>query len=46
LIRAIDQMWLTASNGRFGLSVQLRWQEALADILTVMKRLSMPFAIA
>lgn len=32
LIRAIDQMWLTASNGRFGLSVQLRlWQEALAD---------------
>ncbi|HEY9641901.1 MAG TPA: GUN4 domain-containing protein [Coleofasciculaceae cyanobacterium] len=32
LIRAIDQMWLRASNGRFGLSVQLRlWQEALAD---------------
>jgi hypothetical protein len=32
LIRAIDQMWLTASNGRFGLSVQLRfWQEALAN---------------
>ncbi|MGL4622400.1 MAG: GUN4 domain-containing protein [Chroococcidiopsis sp.] len=32
LIRAIDQMWLTASNGRFGLSVQLRlWQEAVAD---------------
>jgi len=32
LIRAIDQMWLTASNGRFGLSVQLRlWQEALAE---------------
>jgi hypothetical protein len=32
LIRAIDQVWLTASNGRFGLSVQLRlWQEALAD---------------
>lgn len=32
LIRAIDEMWLTASNGRFGLSVQLRlWQEALAD---------------
>lgn len=32
LIRAIDQMWLTTSNGRFGLSVQLRlWQEALAD---------------
>jgi len=32
LIRAIDQMWLTASNGRFGLSVQLRlWQQALAD---------------
>lgn len=32
LIQAIDQMWLTASNGRFGLSVQLRlWQEALAN---------------
>jgi len=32
LIRVIDQMWLTASNGRFGLSVQLRlWQQALAD---------------
>lgn len=32
LIHTIDQMWLTASNGRFGLSVQLRfWQEALAD---------------
>ncbi len=32
LIRAIDQMWLTASNGRFGLSVQLRlWQQALAE---------------
>ncbi|HEY9658580.1 MAG TPA: GUN4 domain-containing protein, partial [Allocoleopsis sp.] len=32
LIRAIDQMWLTASNGRFGLSVQLRlWQEAQAN---------------
>ncbi len=32
LIQAIDQMWLTASDGRFGLSVQLRlWQEALAD---------------
>ncbi|QYO67523.1 GUN4 domain-containing protein [Leptolyngbya sp. 7M] len=31
LIRAVDQMWLTASNRRFGLSVQLRfWQEALA----------------
>lgn len=31
LIRAMDQMWLRASNGRFGLSVQLRfWQEALA----------------
>jgi len=31
LMRAIDQMWLTASNGRFGLSVQLRlWQEARA----------------
>jgi hypothetical protein len=31
LIRAIDRMWLTASNGRFGFSVQLRlWQEALA----------------
>ncbi|MGJ3246924.1 MAG: GUN4 domain-containing protein [Elainellaceae cyanobacterium] len=31
LIRAIDQMWLTASNGWFGLSVQSRlWQEALA----------------
>ena len=30
LIKTIDQMWLTASNGRFGLSVQLRlWQEAL-----------------
>jgi hypothetical protein len=32
LIRTIDQMWLTASNGRFGLSVQLRlWQQALAE---------------
>lgn len=32
LIRAIDQMWLTASNGRFGLSVQLRlWQQALSE---------------
>ncbi len=32
LIRAIDQMWLTASSGRFGLSVQLRlWQQALAN---------------
>ncbi|NCJ05636.1 hypothetical protein GS597_03750 [Synechococcales cyanobacterium C] len=32
LIRAIDQVWLTASKGRFGLSVQLRlWQEALAE---------------
>jgi hypothetical protein len=32
LIYDIDQMWLTASSGRFGLSVQLRlWQEALAD---------------
>ncbi|MGB5973544.1 MAG: GUN4 domain-containing protein, partial [Nodosilinea sp.] len=32
LMNAIDQMWLTASNGRFGLSVQLRlWREALAD---------------
>jgi hypothetical protein len=31
LIKAIDQMWLTASDGRFGLSVQRRlWQEALA----------------
>ena len=31
LIRAIDQAWLVASNGRFGLSVQLRlWQEAQA----------------
>ncbi len=31
LIRAIDQIWLAASNGRFGLSVQLRlWQEARA----------------
>ncbi|MBW4517925.1 MAG: GUN4 domain-containing protein [Timaviella obliquedivisa GSE-PSE-MK23-08B] len=31
LIRAIDQMWLTASSGQFGLSVQLRlWQQALA----------------
>ncbi len=31
LIRAIDQMWLTASNGRFGLSVQLRlWRQAVA----------------
>ncbi|MBD2105409.1 GUN4 domain-containing protein [Nodosilinea sp. FACHB-13] len=31
LINAIDQMWLTASSGRFGLSVQRRlWQEALA----------------
>ena len=30
-IRAIDQAWLTASNGRFGLSVQLRlWQAAQA----------------
>ncbi|MFQ4136577.1 GUN4 domain-containing protein [Nodosilinea sp. PGN35] len=32
LINAIDQMWLTASDGRFGLSVQRRlWQEALAE---------------
>jgi GUN4-like len=32
MIRAIDRAWLAASNGRFGLSVQLRlWQEALAD---------------
>jgi hypothetical protein len=32
MIRAIDQMWLTASNGRFGLSVQLRlWQQALTE---------------
>lgn len=32
VIRTIDQMWLTASNGRFGLSVQLRlWQQALAE---------------
>ncbi|MCM1984647.1 GUN4 domain-containing protein [Lyngbya confervoides] len=32
LIRAIDQAWLTASNERFGLSVQLRlWQVALAE---------------
>jgi hypothetical protein len=32
LIRAIDQMWLTASDGRFGLSVQQRlWQQALSD---------------
>ncbi|MGB3201717.1 MAG: GUN4 domain-containing protein [Nodosilinea sp.] len=31
LIRAIDQAWLTASDGRFGLSVQLRlWQAAQA----------------
>lgn len=31
-IRTIDQMWLTASNGRFGLSVQLRlWHEALIN---------------
>lgn len=31
MIRAIDQMWLRASNGQFGFSVQLRlWQEALA----------------
>lgn len=31
LIRTIDQLWLTASGGRFGLSVQLRlWQEAQA----------------
>ncbi len=31
VIRAVDQMWLTASNGRFGLSVQLRlWQEVLS----------------
>ncbi|MGG6237481.1 GUN4 domain-containing protein [Nodosilinea sp. AN01ver1] len=31
LIRAIDQAWLTASDGRFGLSVQLRlWQAAVA----------------
>jgi hypothetical protein len=31
LIRAIDQAWQTASNGRFGLSVQVRlWQQALA----------------
>lgn len=32
LIRTIDQMWLTASDGRFGLSVQWRlWQDALAQ---------------
>jgi hypothetical protein len=32
LIRTIDQLWLTASDGRFGLSVQLRlWQTAIAD---------------
>ncbi|NJN62786.1 MAG: hypothetical protein HC795_15835 [Coleofasciculaceae cyanobacterium RL_1_1] len=32
LIRAIDQLWLTASQGRFGLSVQLRlWQAARAN---------------
>ncbi len=32
LIRTIDQLWLTASGGRFGLSVQLRlWQEAQAQ---------------
>ncbi|WP_346294171.1 ankyrin repeat domain-containing protein [Sphaerothrix gracilis] len=32
LIRAIDQAWLAASDGRFGLSVQLRlWQAAQAD---------------
>ncbi|TAF53578.1 MAG: hypothetical protein EAZ61_06815 [Oscillatoriales cyanobacterium] len=32
LIRAIDQLWLTASAGRFGLSVQLRlWQAARAE---------------
>lgn len=31
LIRAIDQMWLRASDGRFGLSVQARlWQAARA----------------
>ena len=31
LIRAIDQAWLAASNGRFGLSVQVRlWQDAQA----------------
>ncbi|WP_414564426.1 MULTISPECIES: GUN4 domain-containing protein [unclassified Anabaena] len=31
MIRAIDQAWLTASNGRFGLSVQLRlWQAVQA----------------
>lgn len=32
LIQAIDQAWLAASNGRFGLSVQSRiWQEAIAQ---------------
>ncbi len=32
LINAIDQMWLTASSGRFGLSVQRRlWRSALAE---------------
>jgi hypothetical protein len=31
-IRTIDQLWLTASGGRFGLSVQLRlWQAARAE---------------
>ncbi len=31
LMTVIDQMWLTASNGRFGFSVQRRlWQEVLA----------------
>lgn len=31
MIRSIDQLWLEASNGRFGLSVQLRlWEEAVA----------------
>lgn len=31
LVRAIDQAWLAASDGRFGLSVQLRlWQAAQA----------------
>ena len=32
LMRTIDQLWLTASGGRFGFSVQLRlWQATLAD---------------
>jgi len=32
VIRSIDQLWLEASNGRFGLSVQLRlWEEAVAQ---------------